>query len=70
MPYSGKELIKLLESYGFVFVRQKGSHVILQRIVDTSKTTIVVPDHKEIRTGTLNSIIRKSKLDKDIFTKR
>ncbi|MBN8636179.1 MAG: type II toxin-antitoxin system HicA family toxin [Anaerolineae bacterium] len=31
---SGKELIKILERFGFEVISQKGSHVRLQRVVD------------------------------------
>jgi predicted RNA binding protein YcfA (HicA-like mRNA interferase family) len=51
-----KELIKLLEKHGFVFVRQSGSHAIYRK---TGQKIIVVPIHsKDIPTGTLNSILK------------
>lgn len=46
---SGQELIKALERQGFQRVRQKGSHVSLQK--GTYKT--VVPLHDELAKGTL-----------------
>ncbi|HEU5291700.1 MAG TPA: type II toxin-antitoxin system HicA family toxin [Cyclobacteriaceae bacterium] len=53
-----KELIKLLEKEGFVFVRQSGSHAIYRKI---GFKIIVVPMHsKDIPTGTLNAIIKDS----------
>jgi predicted RNA binding protein YcfA (HicA-like mRNA interferase family) len=55
-----KELIKLLEKEGFVFVRQSGSHAIYRK---TGHKIIVVPIHsKDIPTGTLNSILKDSGL--------
>jgi len=36
---SGKEIVKILESMGFVVVRVRGSHHILRRIVVTSTRT-------------------------------
>jgi len=35
--------------------------------VPGSTVTVPVPDHKEIRVGTLMSIIRQSGLDKSLF---
>ena len=35
-------------------------------LVDTT-VTVIVPDHKELRTGTLSSIIRQSRLPRDLF---
>ena len=37
-----------------------------KRLLDTT-TTVVVPDHDEIRIGTLLSIIRQSALPRNVF---
>ena len=59
---SGSNLIKALEKNGFKVIRQRGSHVVLQK-KDTERTvTTVVPNHKELATGTLRSIIRQAQL--------
>jgi len=49
---SGKRLIKVLEDEGFEIVRQKGSHVSLQK--DNFRT--VVPLHSELAKGTFGTI--------------
>jgi len=55
-----KELVKLLEKEGFVFVRQTGSHAIFRK---TGFKIIVVPIHsKDIPTGTLKSILKDAGL--------
>lgn len=64
---SGKDVCKLLSQYGFNEVRQKGSHIILQKKTEESTITIPVPNHSELKIGTLQSIIRQSRLSKDIF---
>lgn len=64
---SGKELCKILEIFDFEYIRQKGSHIIMQKIINDSTITIPVPDHKEIKQGTLKSIIRKSNIDIQVF---
>jgi len=64
---SGKEVIKLLSKAGFVFVRQRGSHVILKKEISEEKFSLVVPNHKEIDKGTLLEIIRQSRLTKEEF---
>ena len=56
---SGKELLKLLDKFGYVIVRQKGSHVQLKRTTPAGEHTITVPLHDEIATGTLNDILTK-----------
>lgn len=66
-PLSGKQVCALLRAHGFAQVRQRGSHIIMQKAVGGSTITVPVPDHKELRTGTLLSIIRQSGLDKELF---
>ena len=56
---SGKEVIKIIESFGFVIVRQKGSHIILKRTISQDEQVILVPNHKTIDRGTLHSIYKK-----------
>ncbi|MBK6544404.1 MAG: type II toxin-antitoxin system HicA family toxin [Saprospiraceae bacterium] len=53
--------------HGFIKVRQKGSHVIMQKLTEDSTITVPVPMHKEIKIGTLHSIIRQSELTKRDF---
>ena len=48
-----------MESLGFAIVRQKGSHIILKRIVSQDKQVILVPNHTTIDRGTLHSIYKK-----------
>lgn len=65
---SGRQLMAILAQHGFQEIRQKGSHVIMQLTQDDGTLTIPVPDHREIRIGTLMPIVRQSGLDKDIFS--
>jgi predicted RNA binding protein YcfA (HicA-like mRNA interferase family) len=39
----------------------------MQKQISDSTITVPVPDHKEIRTGTLRSIIRQSGLSRAVF---
>ncbi len=64
---SGKDVRGILVKYGFVEVRRRGSHIIMQRREDVSTTTVPVPDHAELRIGTLQSIIRQSGVPKSEF---
>ncbi len=64
---SGKEVCKILASEGFENVRQKGSHIVMQKRTKDSTITVPVPNHKEIKIGTLKSIIRQSDLPKKLF---
>lgn len=65
---SGKEAVKALGEAGFKFVRQSGSHIVLQKKIPGGTNTLVVPDHAELANGTLRAIIRKSGLTVDEFS--
>ena len=64
---SGKEVIRLLSINGYSQIRKRGSHVVMQKTDSESTVTVIVPDHKEIKIGTLSSIIRQSRLSRDLF---
>jgi predicted RNA binding protein YcfA (HicA-like mRNA interferase family) len=64
---SGKDVCLILMAQGFEQVRQKGSHVIMQKQVNSSTITVPVPQHDEIKVGTLTSIIRQSQLSRSLF---
>ena len=64
---SGRELCRILTQHGYEEIRQRGSHIIMQKKIEDSTITIPIPNHKEIRPGTLMSIIRQSRLDRSIF---
>lgn len=67
---SGREVCGILERHGFVHVRQWGSHMIMQMATGAGTTTVPVPDHPELRIGTLRAIIRQSGLYRDEFESR
>ena len=54
MPCSGKELEKEFRQQGWVFIRQRGSHVTLHKNGDA----VVIPMHKELKKG-LECALRK-----------
>ncbi|MDH4209301.1 MAG: type II toxin-antitoxin system HicA family toxin [Anaerolineae bacterium] len=57
----------MLSRHGFVQVGQRGSHIVMQKKTEDSTITIPVPDHEELRLGTLRSIIRRSGLPRASF---
>ncbi|MEA1985278.1 MAG: type II toxin-antitoxin system HicA family toxin [Euryarchaeota archaeon] len=62
---SGKKLVAALKKDGFVEVRQKGSHVSLQKIGPEKTYKTVVPLHKELAKGTLLDILKQTGLSRD-----
>ncbi|MBL9082329.1 MAG: type II toxin-antitoxin system HicA family toxin [Planctomycetales bacterium] len=64
---SGAEVCAILAGFGFHEVRRRGSHIVMQRSTEGKTTTVPVPDHRELRTGTLRANIRQSGLPKELF---
>ena len=64
---SGKKVREILAKHGFAEVRRRGSHILMQRQSEQGTTTVPIPDHNELRTGTLKSIIRQSGLPRSEF---
>jgi predicted RNA binding protein YcfA (HicA-like mRNA interferase family) len=60
-----KEVIAKLETFGFRFVSQKGSH---KKYTD-GKRVVIVPDHDELAKGTLKSILSQAGIDLEDFMK-
>ena len=64
---SGREVCEILKAQGFSAVRQRGSHVVMQKQSGNTTTTVPVPDHAELTIGTLASIIRQSGVARRLF---
>ncbi len=64
---SGREVCAILAQHGFQQVRQRGSHIVMQRMTVEGTITVPVPDHNELRVGTLRSIIRQSGVPRSEF---
>lgn len=62
---SGHRLIRALQRAGFVILRQKGSHVSLEKRTAEGYWRTVVPLHREIRPGTLSDILVQTALSKE-----
>lgn len=62
---SGKEVVRVFESFGWSIARQRGSHIIM--IKEGEIITLSIPNHKEVAKGTLRSLIRSANLTVDEF---
>ncbi len=65
---SGKKCVKILEKFGFVVYRQRGSHVTLVRDNPPNQTT--VPLHKELDRGTLKAILKQTNISLEGFIEK
>ncbi|NLI97203.1 type II toxin-antitoxin system HicA family toxin [bacterium] len=64
---SGRKCVNALLKAGFVVKRQHSSHIILRRMKPFAQ--VVIPDHKELDTGTLRAILRHVGLSVEEFVK-
>jgi predicted RNA binding protein YcfA (HicA-like mRNA interferase family) len=60
---SGAETVRVFERLGFAVVRQRGSHIILRR----GASGCVVPNHRELKIGTLAGILKQAGVSADEF---
>lgn len=65
---SGKECVKILcNQFGFRVVRQRGSHIVLAKETLTGKVGTVVPNHSELKRGTLKGILKLANISEEEF---
>lgn len=62
-------VIRALRRDGWVIVRQKGSHIRLQKTTKTETLKLIVPAHRPIKRSTLSHILKHAKLTVDQFKK-
>jgi predicted RNA binding protein YcfA (HicA-like mRNA interferase family) len=56
--FSGSQIVKALRRIGFIVDHQKGSHIFMHNL--EKNISVIIPNHKEIKKGTLNNIIKKA----------
>ena len=67
LPVVGsRDIVRALGKIGYVFDRQRGSHIVL-RMNRKPYRRIVVPKHREVAKGTLRTIIREAGLTVEEF---
>ena len=60
---SGAEAVRALQRLGFEVARQRGSHIVMRR----GSSGCVVPNHREIKTGTLAGVLRQAGVSVEEF---
>ena len=61
------QVVRVLRRAGWVVVRQRGSHIRLQKTTPDETLKIVVPAHRPIKRSTLSHIIKQAKLTVEEF---
>ena len=62
---SGRQAVAAFERAGFEVRRRRGSHVVM--VKPGFPETLSVPDHRQLRPGTLRALIRKAGLNVEEF---
>lgn len=57
---SGAEVAKILERFGFAIERQRGSHLTLARLHAGERQLLIIPNHKELKTGAVVGIFKQA----------
>ena len=63
-------IIRTLQRFGFVVVRQKGSHIRMQKHTADKVIKITVPAHKPVKPNTLRQILKQSGIALEEFKEK
>ncbi len=66
---SGEDVIKALHKAGFRVVRQKGSHVRMEKKTEKGTIKVTIPLHPTLKKGTLRIILKQAELSVEEFIK-
>jgi len=64
---SGSEIVKVLEKMGFHQARQRGSHLVMKKLMPHGSVGCVVPMHREVATGTLHGLLKHAQVSAEDF---
>lgn len=65
LPYT--KIIRALQRDGWTVVRQRGSHIRLQKRVGDEVLKLTVPAHRPVKRSTLSHILKQARLDVENF---
>jgi predicted RNA binding protein YcfA (HicA-like mRNA interferase family) len=65
-----KKLLKALRNKGFYIHHQVGSHIILKSSLDITKRVSLPMHNKDLKQGTLSSILKQAGIGRDELSKR
>lgn len=63
------KVIRAFQRYGWVIVRQKGSHIRMQKHTYDEVLKVTIPAHRPIKRSTLSHILKQARMDVDSFLK-
>jgi len=65
LPYF--KIVNALQRDGWIVVRQKGSHIRIQKRMANETLKITIPAHKPVKSSTLSHILKQAKIDLEQF---
>ena len=63
---SGWDAVRAFERYSWSLIRQRGSHMVMTK--PGVSVVLSIPNHRELKPGTLRGLIRKAGLDVATFS--
>ena len=63
------KIVRAFQRDGWIVVRQKGSHIRLQKHTATETLKLTVPAHRPVKRTTLAHILKQANLSVDDFTR-
>jgi predicted RNA binding protein YcfA (HicA-like mRNA interferase family) len=67
LPYD--QVVRALQRDGWIVVRQKGSHIRLQKHTARETLKLTVPAHRPIKRTTLSHILKQARLTVEEFNR-
>lgn len=65
LPY--ERIIRALQRDGWLVVRQKGSHIRLQKHTAAETLKLIVPAHRPVKRSTLAHILKQARISTERF---
>lgn len=61
------KVVRVLQRDGWVIVRQKGSHIRMQKRTQDEVLKLTIPAHKPIKRSTLSHILKQARMSVESF---
>lgn len=63
------QIVRALQRNGWIVVRQRGSHIRLQKHLGEEVLKLTVPAHRPVKRSTLSHILKQARIEVDDFLK-
>ena len=67
LPYT--KIIRALQRDGWTVVRQRGSHIRLQKRVGDEVLKLTIPAHRPVKRSTFAQVLKQARIDVERFLK-